>query len=321
MSDLALSAVVFLGLWAITFLPAWWLLLRLIALSASPRRVSAEFWGQLIVYRIIIALPYLGLLVYGEGVLPDILKGLVIGVLVAGTLFSVVRLYFRDYLVKTLWWVYGFFYDGLMYFAPYRRLVTQVVNLSKHAKPDAKHVLELGCGTGNVLRALADEYPNSHLTGVDISVSMLRVARKKLPAAYILRQDVISFLRQQPDKMYDLVVMQNVLYAIPQRDELWRLLNRVLRQGGAVVVTNSDRPGSSSITREHLKFGKWYELLYPKLLIVGVIDNLISQLSKTGSFHFVSESVLRGETEEYFKQSSSRRVYGDVNLLFYLSKK
>lgn len=320
MSQTTLTFLIFSILWVITFFPSWWLMLRLLALSASPDKMTWKFWGILVLYRVVIALPYIALLVVGSDVLPDIFQLIVVGFVVAGALFSVIRFGFRKRLINGLWWTYGFFYDGLLHYAPYRRLIQAVIKSALHVKSSAPSILELGCGTGNVMVALAAAYPESRLYGVDNSSSMLRSARKKMPGAVIVQDDIINYLKNQPTGTHDLIIMQNVLYAMVDRKKLWSEIYRVLAVDGVVVVTNSDRAGSSSITKEHFRYGKWYELLYPNLLFVGIIDAFISQLSKTGSFAFLDEATIKKELIPYFEMSSTTRVYGDVNILFTLSK-
>lgn len=315
-----LVVAIFCILWAATFVPAWWLLLRLLALSAAPQKKQLSFWLLLLSYRLVIAVPYVPLLLVDASIVPDILKGVIVGMLVMGVAFSVIRFYFRKELIDGLWWLYGFVYDGLLLFVPYRRLVDVVVDVATRQKPNARTILELGCGTGNVLHALSRKYEEASITGVDMSRSMLRLARRKVSRARIIQDDIKHFLHQETAS-YDLIVMQNVLYALSERARVWRDLDRVMSPDGVIVVTNSDRPGSSSITREHLKYGKWYTLLHPKLLMVGIIDSYISQLSKTGSFDFTSEEVIKAEVAQYFDYTFIDRVYGDVNILFVLRKK
>lgn len=60
--------------------------------------------------------------------------------------------------------------------------------IEKH-HPDAETLLELGCGTGSVLEQLQARYA---VTGVDLSQSMLRIARTKLPHARLLRRDITT---------------------------------------------------------------------------------------------------------------------------------
>ena len=58
--------------------------------------------------------------------------------------------------------------------------------IEKHA-PDARTLLELGCGTGALLQLLPYES-----TGVDLSEEMLRIARAKLPRARFVQGDMTS---------------------------------------------------------------------------------------------------------------------------------
>jgi Methionine biosynthesis protein MetW len=51
---------------------------------------------------------------------------------------------------------FGEFYDAVM--GDRRAAAEQVVELIRAAKPDAKNVLELGCGTGSILKCLQDAY-------------------------------------------------------------------------------------------------------------------------------------------------------------------
>jgi SAM-dependent methyltransferase len=83
---------------------------------------------------------------------------------------------------------FGEFYDAVM--GDRRAAAEQVVELIQAAKPDAKNVLELGCGTGSILKCLQDAY---EVSGLDISGKMLSVARKKVPRSKLFRQDMVDF--------------------------------------------------------------------------------------------------------------------------------
>jgi SAM-dependent methyltransferase len=83
---------------------------------------------------------------------------------------------------------FGEFYDAVM--GDRRAAAEQVVELIRAAKPDAKNVLELGCGTGSILKCLQDAY---EVSGLDISGKMLSVARKKVPRSKLFRQDMVDF--------------------------------------------------------------------------------------------------------------------------------
>jgi SAM-dependent methyltransferase len=83
---------------------------------------------------------------------------------------------------------FGEFYDAVM--GDRRAAAEQVMELIRAVKPDAKNVLELGCGTGSILKCLQDAY---EVSGLDISRKMLSVARKKVPRSKLFRQDMVDF--------------------------------------------------------------------------------------------------------------------------------
>jgi len=59
---------------------------------------------------------------------------------------------------------------------------TAILELARAAEPNPNRILEVGCGTGRNLVLLARLFPRAHLTGVDLSRSMLDVARRKTAA-------------------------------------------------------------------------------------------------------------------------------------------
>src|SRR5438874_2785386 len=83
---------------------------------------------------------------------------------------------------------FGEFYDAVM--GDRRAAAEQVVELIRVAKPDAKNVLELGCGTGSMLKHLQNAY---EVSGLDTSSKMLSIARKKVRRAKLFRQNMVDF--------------------------------------------------------------------------------------------------------------------------------
>lgn len=124
-----------------------------------------------------------------------------------------------DELEGSFWW-----YRGL------RALIIQV--LGAHA-PDAIDVLDAGCGTGGMLKAIGDERPGAHLHGIDLSEAACAFARRKTGAQVVQGSvDALPF----PDSAFDAVVCLDVLgYRMDQRAALTGL-HRVTRPGGVLVV-------------------------------------------------------------------------------------
>ena len=63
-----------------------------------------------------------------------------------------------------------------------------------------KSILELACGTGNVIHHFAGKY---EVSGLDISASMLELARKKLPDVPLFQMNMTDF---SLDRKYDVIL-------------------------------------------------------------------------------------------------------------------
>ena len=93
---------------------------------------------------------------------------------------------------------FGPFYDAVM--GDRKQSAEQVRALLRKYHPQGKTLLELGCGTGSVLKHLRHHY---QVSGLDLSPQMLKVARKKLPGVPLYHADMISF---ELDKHFDAII-------------------------------------------------------------------------------------------------------------------
>ena len=97
-------------------------------------------------------------------------------------------------------------------------------------------VLDLGCGTGWFSRKLAEQYPNSVVTGADLSPGMLAEAANRGPGSiHWLHADA----EQLPlaDNSVDLV-FSNLMIQWSARPELiLRECRRILRPGGRLAIS------------------------------------------------------------------------------------
>jgi ubiquinone/menaquinone biosynthesis C-methylase UbiE len=217
-----------------------------------------------------------------------------------------------------LWSTYSRVYDGLLGFWPYRNLLQQTVRELDLDR--ARSLLDVGCGTGNLLLCVQRVAPDVRATGVDASPSMLRQARRKLAAhgggVELVDADAVAHLATVPSGSVDRIAAVNVLYALDDRARFWREVRRALAPGGVAVVTTSTRGGSASIIREHLDHERWSTLVRPRLVAVFVVDALISLLARASHFEFPPDETLVAEAESNgMKVLRTARAYGGVNLL------
>lgn len=84
--------------------------------------------------------------------------------------------------------VFGKFYDAVM--GDRARPAKLLHKIIRKTKPDASNLLELGCGTGSMLKYLQRYY---EVSGLDTSSRMLSIARRKVPRAKLFQQDMVGF--------------------------------------------------------------------------------------------------------------------------------
>lgn len=98
-------------------------------------------------------------------------------------------------------------------------------------------VLDIACGTGAMLEAVKAAHPGAKLTGVDVSPEMLACARRRLPDGVMFEAapaDDLPF----PDGGFDTVITTNSFHFFRAPETALREMHRVLRPGGALVITD-----------------------------------------------------------------------------------
>lgn len=121
-------------------------------------------------------------------------------------------------------------------------------------------LLEVGCGTGNLLLQLAKAFPRARVIGVDIETDSLDVARTKIAAAGA--QDRVeahqgTIASAVPSGSVDAVVMIEVLHEIAPslRPDVIRQAAAALRPGGWMVIVDETYPSTlEEMRRPEFKF-------------------------------------------------------------------
>jgi len=101
----------------------------------------------------------------------------------------------------------------------------------------ASWVLDVGCGTGELLRRVRANVPDAVLAGLDPVPEMLDVAREKLSGRDDLRVGYADRLPWNAGT-FDVVVSCNMFHYISEPLTALREMARVLRPTGALVLTD-----------------------------------------------------------------------------------
>jgi len=101
-------------------------------------------------------------------------------------------------------------------------------------------ILDIGCGTGRLLRAAAKRWPTARLTGADPAEGMVREARRLTPMAEFhvsLAEELVL-----PDGYADLVFSTASFHHWQDQQQGIRQVARVLRPGGLFVLVDIVMP-------------------------------------------------------------------------------
>lgn len=116
---------------------------------------------------------------------------------------------------------------------------TEVEGLLGRALRSSEVVLDVGCGTGWFAAGLQRAVPDVDVYGLDLSAGMLGRAREA-GADNLIQGDATSL--PLSDQSIDVVVGRGVLHHLPEPEAALAEWRRVLRPGGALVLSSEPTP-------------------------------------------------------------------------------
>ena len=123
--------------------------------------------------------------------------------------------------------------DRHFWFQARNRLISSIARKLTSALRPGYRVLEVGCGTGNVLRVLRQACTDGTVVGLELWFDGLRFAQQRSTGP-LVQGDV----RHCPfGKPFDLIGMFDVLEHIPEERETLVALREALAPGGRLILT------------------------------------------------------------------------------------
>ncbi len=129
------------------------------------------------------------------------------------------------------------------WFAARRRLICGLVDCFF---PEAARFLEVGCGSGNVIEAVAQLRAWDRIVGTEIHTSGLALARERLPSFVELIQ--VDARRMPLRSLFDLAGAFDVLEHIDADEEAIQGIYGALQPGGGFIATVPQHPWLWSVS-------------------------------------------------------------------------
>ncbi len=111
-----------------------------------------------------------------------------------------------------------------------------------YALPERARVLDIGCGTGEIVLRLAREFPGLTLVGIDVHEPHLALARERSRSLVgrVQFRSGDAFALDFEDGAFDLTLCRHMLQAVPEPERVLAEMKRVTRRGGRLHVVAED---------------------------------------------------------------------------------
>lgn len=147
--------------------------------------------------------------------------------------------------------------------AYYGRLHRRVLGFARAAVPAPRRLLDVGCGTGRLLRAAASAFPDAELVGVDFSAGMLAQAMNSLRERGALARGALvraeSAALPFADGAFDIVTCTACSHHWQEPSAALAELRRITSADGLLILAHLlgvaawDPPGAGHVRRRGVR--------------------------------------------------------------------
>lgn len=135
-----------------------------------------------------------------------------------------------------------------------------VLDLAEQEGPPPGAILDIGCGTGRLLRAAEARFPGAQLSGVDPAPEMVRQARASVGEGSLIRFEQAGAEELPfPDRRFDLVFSTLTFHHWSDQSRAVSEVARVLAPGGRWLLADFLATGLMRIVRGLMRMRRFPE--------------------------------------------------------------
>lgn len=153
---------------------------------------------------------------------------------------------------------------------------------------DSHRVLDLACGTGDMILEIKKQHPLCHLFGGDFSINMLHYCKEKIPECPLSAADAHNL--PYKDNSFDRITMafgfRNVTDKPKGLSEFWR----IIKPGGKVCILELTKPENPFIS------------FFYKLYFMYILPAVAGLFSSKKAYKYLPESVYQFPSRQAYRQ-------------------
>lgn len=162
----------------------------------------------------------------------------------------------------------------------YRTMIEILVQAMPFKKQSKLEIIDLGCGTGNLGSKAKEYYPNAHLTCLDMSENMIKMAKtkfEKYPDTVFWHGDIRKF---DYSKKYDAVISSMVLHHVEGTEKIkfYKKLHKTLKRGG--IFLNIDIFVTKDTALQKFYTDKWISFMNENGLPLNKVKEMLARHKK-----------------------------------------
>lgn len=154
------------------------------------------------------------------------------------------------------------------------------------------NVLDVGCGTGNHLIKLAENFPDGNYHGIDISSGSIgeakrKAAQKKLRIKFICGDAADT--NALPNNYFDIIISVYALYYVKDTQKTLAAMKSKLKMGGKMAVMSPYKRNNE----------EWYDFLSAFIKIPGKIEWIADNFMDNEVLPFAKRNFKKVETYNF----------------------
>ena len=133
-------------------------------------------------------------------------------------------------------------YDAMEHGVVDEAFVSRVIELGANSG----YYLDVGTGPAQIPILLAQQCPNIHITAIDLSKEMLKIAKRHIEEANLTERITLELNDAKtlpyPDNSFDGLISNSIVHHIHDAEKALQEMGRVVKPNGVVLIRDLIRP-------------------------------------------------------------------------------